>query len=232
MTQKLHNEQVKLTKIVCVGDSITEGYGIEHPQNNYPSLLQSLLGSGFQVYNEGHSGACVTNALLNGYPLGVPYIREPEYQQALKDRGDLYVVMLGTNDAQDGMHDTEDIQNPYDDLISKEADFEGYFEEIIDGIRAAVPDAEIFFCKPAPVLNCIWRSHQEKYLLRLLPHYDSLAAKHPDWHLIDVHEAFVSLQTAELENCYQPDQLHPNENGAEIIAMTVAKALKTFLASE
>ena len=39
-------------KIACIGNSITEGYGLEHPATeSWPSVLQQLLGNGYSVRN-------------------------------------------------------------------------------------------------------------------------------------------------------------------------------------
>lgn len=209
-------------KVVCMGDSITEGYGIEDTSRNYPAMLRALLGEQYQVYNEGHSGCCVLNIELDGQVVGAPYVRVEEYERALADKGDIYVIMLGSNDAQDGMDDVEDIQDPYNNNILYEAEFEDHFEVILKAVREHAPHAKLFLCKPAPVLECIWRTHQEKYLLKLLPHYDRIISRHPEITLIDVHEAFMALSDEELHDCYQEDRLHPNEKGAALIARTVA----------
>ena len=48
------------TKIACVGDSITYGHGITNwPKNNYPTLLQGLLGETYHVNSYGVSGRAV-----------------------------------------------------------------------------------------------------------------------------------------------------------------------------
>ena len=43
-----------VTKVACVGNSITEGYGI-WDKKRYPEHLQDMLGSDYQVENFGHS---------------------------------------------------------------------------------------------------------------------------------------------------------------------------------
>ena len=79
----------------------------------------------------------------------------------------IYIIMLGTNDAQDGMDDVRNIKDPYYNLISYEPIFETCYQYIIDGINSAAPDALIYLVTPIPVRNCIWRKHQEKYLLMM-----------------------------------------------------------------
>jgi acyl-CoA thioesterase I len=44
------------TKIACVGDSTTEGYGLAcQSKTSYPVVLDSLLGPGYSVLNLGRS---------------------------------------------------------------------------------------------------------------------------------------------------------------------------------
>ena len=60
--------------IMCVGDSITAGYGVTAP---YPSQLQSMVGGKATVVNKGLNGEMTTGGLsrLNGYMLEV----KPQY---------------------------------------------------------------------------------------------------------------------------------------------------------
>ncbi len=212
------------TSIICIGDSITEGFGISEPSATYPALLQEFLGEDVTVFNEGACCSCVTMTELDGRTCGLPYVLQPEYDEALSIAGDIYVIMLGTNDAQDGMHDTEDIQDPYNNLISCEPVFETCYQYIIDGIRQVSPNALIYLVTPVPVRNCIWRKHQESYLLRLLPHIRALAEKN-NLQLIDLHEEFSKLGAEELDTMYQADGLHPNQSGVFMIASAIAYVL-------
>lgn len=209
-------------KIVCIGDSITEGYGLgDDPSVYYPSLLQEFLGEEFHVFNEGVSGSCVTMMEEDGHTYGLPYVIQPEYDEALSIAGDIYVILLGTNDAVDGMHDTEDIVDPYANLLAFEPLFETFYQYIIDGVRQASPNALIYLVTPVPVRNCIWRSHQETYLLQIIPHIKALAEKN-HLPLIDLHEEWNKMDPEELDALYQEDGLHPNTSGAFLIASMIA----------
>ena len=201
-------------RIVCIGDSITEGFG-------YPSLLQEFLGDDYIVFNEGVSGSCVTMTETDDGICGLPYVLQPEYDEALSIEGNIYIIMLGTNDAQDGIDDVQDIIDPCYNLISYEPIFETCYQYIIDGIKSASPDALIYIVTPIPVRNCIWRKHQEEYLLQLLPHIKSLAEKN-NLPLIDLHEELLNLSEEELESLYLEDGLHPSDSGAFLIASMIA----------
>lgn len=209
-------------KIICIGDSITEGFGLgDDPSASYPSLLQEFLGEEVIVFNEGVTHSCVTMMEEDGQTCGLPYVLQPEYDEALSLSGDIYIIMLGTNDAVDGMHDTEDIQDKYNNMISYEPMFETFYQYIIDGVRQASPNALIYLVTPIPVQNCIWRKHQERYLLQIIPHIKALAEAN-GLPLIDLHGEFLKMDPEELGTLYQEDGLHPNPSGVFLIASTIA----------
>jgi lysophospholipase L1-like esterase len=82
----------KVIKIACVGDSITEGFGVSS-SGSYPAQLQKKLGKGYAVVNYG-VGSATASSKGN-----VPYIKSSAHKQLLKSNPDIVIVMLGTNDA-------------------------------------------------------------------------------------------------------------------------------------
>lgn len=215
-------EEEKKIRIVCMGDSITEGFGLwDTPDCFYPAILQDILGSDYEVFNQGVSCTCVSNYEKDGHVYGMPYVRQEKYRQALALAGDIYIVMLGTNDAQDGMSDDGTSQDPYNILIDLEPDFERYYQVILDDIRQAAPHALLYLVAPIPVYGCIWRKHQEHYLLRLLPHIRALADRNGA-HYINLHDELLRLPPEVFDSMYQEDGLHPNMNGTTIIAGVIA----------
>ena len=57
------------TVIACAGDSITQG---GHGRGeDYPQLLESILGSGYEVHNFGKSGTTATDSSFAGVLAGV-----------------------------------------------------------------------------------------------------------------------------------------------------------------
>ena len=83
--------------IACVGDSITYGAGVlgHRRSQSYPAYLQENLGEKYQVLNYGLSGRTLMD---EG---DVPYRSEKLYQKSLDAKADIYLLMLGTNDAKD-----------------------------------------------------------------------------------------------------------------------------------
>lgn len=82
------------TKVACIGDSLTYGTKIDDKKNfSYPAQLQRKLGELYEVKNFGLPNSC---AEIN---TTLPYIMSNEFKSALDYNADIYVLMLGTNDA-------------------------------------------------------------------------------------------------------------------------------------
>ena len=74
-------------RLVIIGDSLTEGYGVSHSQA-YPALLQKeidMLGKKWKVVNAGISGSTSASA-------------HSQVQWHLKQKPDLILIALGAND--------------------------------------------------------------------------------------------------------------------------------------
>ncbi|MBM0660059.1 GDSL-type esterase/lipase family protein [Capnocytophaga genosp. AHN8471] len=195
--------QRKPIKVACVGNSITYGYGIENrEQNSYPSVLQRLLGKGYKVENFGHSGATL---LSKGHR---PYIQQEEYQKALAFAGDIVVIHLGINDT-----DPRNWPNHRNDFVKD-------YLTLISSFKKANPKAHIVIARMSPL------SHRH-------PRFESGTR---DWHAeIQQAIALVAQQTnAQLIDFHEPlyhfpqmlpDAVHPNAQGAAILAQVVYGAI-------
>ena len=195
--------QQKTIKVACVGNSITYGYGIENrEQNSYPSVLQRLLGKRYKVGNFGHSGATL---LSKGHR---PYIQQEEYQKALAFAGDIVVIHLGINDT-----DPRNWPNHRNDFVKD-------YLTLISSFKKANPKARIVIARMSPL------SHRH-------PRFESGTR---DWHAeIQQAIALVAQQTnAQLIDFHEPlyhfpqmlpDAVHPNAQGAAILAQVVYGAI-------
>lgn len=102
---KIASDIQRPIKVVCVGDSITQGTGAKDPANNsYPARLQKLLGTAYRVVNCGKASAYVMSpdipynqkAKTSGSELYYP--NTAAYQAAINENPDIVIIMLGTND--------------------------------------------------------------------------------------------------------------------------------------
>ena len=81
-------------KVACVGDSITYGCMVANRnKNSYPTVLNGLLGEGYCVANFGYTDRTAIKTADR------PYTAEKLYQQSLKFKPDVVVILLGSNDS-------------------------------------------------------------------------------------------------------------------------------------
>ena len=190
-------------KVACVGNSVTWGYGLTNREADcYPVQLQRMLGNKYDVRNFGHSGSTL---LSHGHR---PYIDQQEYKEALAFKADRVIIHLGLNDT--------DPRNwpEYAD------EFNADYIKLVNSFRRVNPKAQIWICLMSPIF--------ERH-----PRFESGTR---DWHtLIQQHIKQVAVaENLPLIDLYTPlhsrpdlfsDALHPNAEGAKIIAETVYKAL-------
>ena len=82
-----------ITRIACVGDSITYGAAIrDRAKNCYPKVLGDLLGGKYSVRNYGVNGATL---LRKG---DKPYGKLKAFEEATKFAPNIVIIKLGTND--------------------------------------------------------------------------------------------------------------------------------------
>ena len=90
------------TKVACIGDSITYGYGLQNRDvESYPAQLQKLLDERFpgqyEVRNFGNSGRGIyLDSMRGNEKRGFRYM--PEHKAALEWKPDIVICNLGIND--------------------------------------------------------------------------------------------------------------------------------------
>lgn len=190
-------------RVACVGNSVTYGYGIpDRDSLSYPAQLARLLGKGFDVRNFGHSGATL---LRKGHR---PYMDLPEFRAALDFRPDWVVIHLGLNDT--------DPQNWPDHAD----EFTGDYAALVDSFRSVNPEVRVWVCQLTPIFHGHKRFDSSTRdwhadIRRLMPQ----VAQRTQSGLIDLYAPLHSRPDL------FPDHLHPNAEGAGILAQTVWGAL-------
>ena len=190
-------------KIACIGNSVTYGYGLNDPSTqSYPVQLQKMLGEKYEVKNFGHSGATL---LRKGHN---PYFKTKEFVEALNLIPDIAVIHLGLNDT-----DPRDWNNYSND-------FRGDYSWLIDTLRKVNPQVKVYICLMTPIFNDHprFRSGTRGWywkIQNLIPEI----AKVNHTGLIDLHTPFYFHP-----NLF-PDALHPNKEGAVMLAKTVYGAV-------
>ena len=91
-----------MKKIICFGDSNTYGYNPENggrfdEKTRWPKVLQSMLGDGYEIFEEGQNGRTIANddPWEGGTKCGMDYVL-PMIET--KKPVDLLIIMLGSND--------------------------------------------------------------------------------------------------------------------------------------
>ena len=191
------NNYVKIIRVACIGDSITN--------SGYPDKLQTMLGANYTVRNFGSNSSTV---LLNTEK---PYIHQPEFIRAKEFLPDIAVIMLGTNDARtDHFKSIENFVFDYLTLITK--------------LEKLKSEPRIFLVTPPPIFENAFYLNNVNLVEGIIPKIEQIANQE-DLSIIDVY--------ASLENhpeCFQVDGVHPDSEGAAIIANEVYNAI--ILSSE
>lgn len=189
-------------RVACLGDSITEGAGTNDPAREaYPAQLAALLGSGYEVRNFGKGGA----TLLDVGDL--PYRSLPHFAKACAFQPEIIVIALGTNDSKP--------QN-----WKNRERFASNYVSIIRQLRALPSNPRIFICQPMPAWPPSgWGISPEVIENELRPMIAEIARAEA----VGLIDLFTPMRD---QHALTPDHVHPNADGAAILARTVANALR------
>ena len=191
----------KTIKVACVGNSITQGAAIANQQrDSYPGLLGQMLGKDYEVRNYGYSG----RTLLNKGDR--PYMKEQMFKDALAFEPDIVTIKLGTNDTKpfnwvhhhEFMRDLEQMVNAFSQLDSK---------------------PQIWLCYPVPAFHYDWGINDTIIRDQVIPYIRRVAQKY-DLNTIDLYTPFIG------KGHLFADGIHPNEEGALMLAKEIYRALK------
>lgn len=191
-------------KVACVGDSTTYGHGITNwPKNNYPVLLQGLLGDAYHVNSYAVSGRAVQP------DSDQPYTALPHYQEGVDYGADILVFMMGSND-------------------SKPENWQGAdaFREDLLALLDSYGDTRIILCTPTA---SFWLEGQtegvtshdiQPLVVEEIAQIVRDVAAERGYTLLDIHEL-----TAQNPQWFEKDGVHPNNDGAAAIAQAVCDAI-------
>lgn len=192
-------KQVQKIKVACVGNSITYGTGIEDREHfSYPVQLQKMLGEKYQVGNFGKPGATLLN---HGHR---PYMQQEEFKEAMAFKGDIAVIHLGINDT-----DPRNWPNYRDEFVKD-------YLSLMDSLRSANPKVRFILARMTPIADRhprfisgtkLWHGEIQEAI--------QTVARVSGAELIDFHAPLYPYPYL------LPDAIHPNPEGAGILAKTV-----------
>ena len=189
-------------RVACIGNSITDGFGIEMAtQLGYPAQLQRLLGSEYNVKNFGVSSRTMLNK--GDYP----YMNELAWRDALAFQPDIVIVKLGTNDSK-----PENWQYG--------AELQADMQQMVDALRADGRKPQIYLCTPIPAFKPTWNINDSVIVNGIIPVIRKVAKKNK-LQVIDLHTDYANDGDKMLA-----DGIHPNDKGARRMAEIIAGYLK------
>jgi alpha-L-fucosidase 2 len=186
-------------RVACIGDSITEGTGLDlECRDSYPVMLDSLLGDRYTVLNCGRS----TTTMLKVSNL--PYWNMKEIHNLFVFQPAIITIKLGTNDTK-----------PFNWNAAR---FERDYQALIDTLATLPGPPRIFLCLPVPVYQDRWGINDSTLTAGVIPAIRKVAAanKLP---VIDLYTPMLPY-AADF-----PDAIHPNAAGTLKIATLIAQAI-------
>jgi len=192
------SDYASVIRVACVGDSITFGSGItDREVNSYPAQLGRTLGKKWDVQNFGVGG---TTLLKQG---DNPYWDQDAYRQCLAFVPDVVIIKLGTNDSKP--------QN-----WAYKHQFVADYVAMINSFKAL--GSRIWICLPVPAFPERWGISDAVITTETIPMIQEIAEK-TDTPVINLYQALDG------RGDLFPDQIHPNAQGAGIMAQTIYTTL-------
>ena len=203
------------TRVACVGNSITEGYGLGW-QEDYPFQLQKLLGEAYNVQNFGVSSMTFAN---KGPSDNMSYWNTQKFKDALASSPDIVVIELGTNDSKFFINNCiENGQPTYNynyGQYEKEQLYKDY-EALIDTFAHLPTSPKIYATLQPYSNNCGWGIMDTAIVNQINPIIQEVATR-KGVEIIDLHTEFNTPAW------FLPDSVHPNATGAIELAKIIEK---------
>jgi lysophospholipase L1-like esterase len=168
--------------------------------SGYPFKLQLLLGYNFNVENFGVSGS---TASVNS---NISYVNQTAFQKALAFQPDFVILMLGTNDANRATCYDTDIADDY--------------MRIVLAFQSLQSRPEIVAVDSPPIYST-YSGYNNTYLVNNIIPAINYVADTLDLPTVDMYNTLNNSD-------YFADGIHPNENGATILADTLYGAVQQY----
>ena len=210
-------------RVACIGDSITYGLGLANREkDSYPAKLQNMLDEKFpgkyEVRNFGNSGRGIyLDSMRGSEKRGFRHM--PEHKAALAWKPDIVISNLGINDCGECIKE-------YTGGRRRGQFLEDYFKLVFD-YNKANRNAKIFiWTKLSPLAEGqrFYRS-PEPFLMQADLEAVARMCESFDWSgglcSIDMQEPLRE----KMDEIFASDKIHPNTEGARIIAEATFNAL-------
>lgn len=179
--------------VVCVGNSITEGFGNTSQEKAWPGQLNKLLGSGYFILNCGVSG---TTMFKNS---NASYWNTDRFASAKEANPQILIIALGTNDA-----------DPWRWNALK-GEFKADYLDMVAQFRENGKDPIIYVCLAPPLFGPEKAPQNAIVETELIPLVKEIAGE-IGAHIIDYHHPLLGAAKE------FPDNVHPDDSGAALMA--------------
>lgn len=188
-------------RVACMGNSITYGSQIkDRVHDSYPAVLGRMLGNGYQVKNFGMSGCTL---LSKG---DRPYRKGRMWAEAVAYNPDIIILKLGTNDSKSFNW-------------KHKKDFKKDLQDMLDTLKSLPSHPDIYLCYPSKAYQVGSHINDSIIAGEITPMIRQVAKKNK-LPVIDLHSAMDGKPQL------FPDNVHPNEEGARLMAKTVYESLQ------
>jgi lysophospholipase L1-like esterase len=192
------------TKVACVGNSITAGYGLNNASTQaYPAILQDSLGSSYSVTNYGYSSMTMLKCTNNE-----TYWNKSTFTTAMSSSPNIVIIELGTNDSKTYYW------NSYKDS------FETDYISMIDTFSHLQSKPALWICMQPPVDKADWNMYDTIIRNQVNPRIRD-AALTRGVNLIDLYTLLSKGKWF-----WFSDSCHPNATGAVIMAAYIYNLMK------
>ena len=189
------------TNVACVGNSITEGYGIDWGEKKYPDHLQELMQPGDSAANFGTSGKMFYKES------GESYWVQGKIKEALAFPADIVVIELGTNDSKLFYYT---YYNVTVDMLKPS------YEDLLDTFAHLPTHPEIYATLQPYSNNESWGIMDSTIVKYINPLIKETSVE-KGVNIIDLHTLFQTPAW------FLDDSVHPNPTGAQELAKIVNK---------
>lgn len=193
-----------MKKLVCIGDSLTEGADIER-QYRWPSLLSNIFP--LEIENRGIGGD-TSAGILARFP-----------QDTLRQGPDFVIILCGTNDLWWDLDVNPILANIF--AMCCQANYSGIAPIVGTPLPVEIEGVKSFGMTP-PMGGYEKCEKKLEKLVNLIGE----SARQSEIACVDFHQAFMNENGEAKKNLYLEDGLHPNRLGHQLMAEKVAETIR------